>query len=165
MNARTWILLGAAAVGAVAFSLWADHGDGKRVRPKAADAEALPTRAPAPERARPSFDEAVALMPAREAHEQRSAPVVNGVVQIGPRALGPGAASPPAADHQSGGAWATSYAVAMCDCRTRACAADLQGRFIHAMGGIEYDAERDLATYEAAMKRAVDCYVALPEDS
>jgi hypothetical protein len=169
MTTRGWLLLGAVAAGALVFALWAERGDGKRTRPAAVAVDAparpgLPASAPAPDRDRALFAETIARFPGRGERERHDAPVAGGVVRIGPRVGGKGApAAAPAVNRQSAAVWVSSYAVAMCDCRTRACAADLQGRFIHAMGGVEYDEARDSVTYHDAVKKAVDCYFALPE--
>jgi hypothetical protein len=168
MKTRSWILLGAAAVGAVTLSLVAEHGDGKRARPETAAAPTTEApyraRAPGPTREQPTREAVAAARAGRdEAREHRTAPVVNGVVQIGPKLGGKNAAPPPATLRQAATSWATSYAVAMCSCHTRSCAADLQGGFVRSIGGIDYDSARDGEAYQTAIKRAVDCYLAMPE--
>ena len=112
-----------------------------------------------------STPRAAADFPARQPHERHDAPVVNGVVQIGPVKRAKAKPNTTPVPQRSGASWATSYAAAMCDCRTRACAAGLQGEFIRAMGGVDYDEARDGAVYDEAIKRAVSCYGALPEGS
>jgi len=42
---------------------------------------------------------------------------------------------------------------------------ELQGRFLNALGGTNYVAERDEERYVAASREAIACYAALPEDS
>jgi hypothetical protein len=179
MKTRTWILLGAALAAAIAFSTLAERGHRRSARAEAEVAEeAAPVTASGPSSIAPSpsareelkLDGVVAGFPARnENRDHRDAPVVNGVVRIGPPQIWKGATPPPppppTATAQTNTSWATSYAVAMCECRTRACAADLQGRFIHQMGAAEFDESRDGESTREALHKAVTCYAALPVDT
>ena len=178
MKTRHWIMLGAAAAAAFAFSTLAERGHRKPARTEtevATKAAPVPgpralAEAPAATREAPRFEDVTAGFPARdEKREHRDAPVIDGVVHIGPPQIWAGAPPPPPppapAPVVSNASWATSYAVAMCECRTRACAADLQGRFIHQMGAAEYDESRDGEATREALHKAVTCYMALPADS
>jgi hypothetical protein len=162
MKTRGWLygFLGVAAVGALLFARWAERPHGGTAPVVAAGAD----EAPAPYRERSTYRPAVlAQPPARVEIEHRSAPVINGLLQMGPVKHGPAARPAPTSGAVTAASWATSYGAAMCDCRTRACAVDLQGRFIRSMGGVQFDQERDATAYQEAMSHALDCYFALPE--
>jgi hypothetical protein len=170
MSRRTWALLGAAAVGAVVFSIWAGRPHGRKPAVVAGAVEATAEVAYQP---RTSFpDEAreesqpAPRWPARAEVEHRQAEVVNGVLQLGPvRHALPQQPPPPREIAKSAVTWANDYSIAMCECRTRACASGLQGRFIRSMAGVAYDEQRDAAGYRQAMDRALQCYFSLPEGS
>jgi hypothetical protein len=71
----------------------------------------------------------------------------------------------PPAPRQTASGWIASYREAVCGCATRACVRALQPRFVQAIGGTDYDEERDGAAYAAASREAIKCYASLPADS
>jgi hypothetical protein len=173
MKTRTWILLGAGLAAAIAFSNLAGRRGHKHAPVEVAEVEeAAPVPGPSrmhPSAPEPKYEDLVAADPKRnENREHRDAPVIDGVVHIGPPQIWAGAVEPPPpppATAQTNTAWALSYAAAMCECHTRACAAELQGRFIKEMGAAEFDESRDGQASREAMQKAVSCYTALPADT
>ena len=167
MRRLGWLLLGAALAGTGLFAHWAGRPHPRAVAVERAEPEApVPYRerasAPAAERLAPP---ARAAWPARPEGEHRSADVVDGVLQIGPIRRGPPPQPRPPEPAKTAATWATDYSVAMCECQSRACAKDLQGRFIRALGAVEYDEQRDAVAYREAVNQAIECYLRLPEDT
>jgi hypothetical protein len=158
---RIFGFLGLVAVGALLFARWAERPHEVKAPVVAGADEAS---LPAPYREGSTYRPAVAAQhPPRVEIEHQAAPVVNGLLQIGPVKHGPATRPAPTSGAVTAASWATSYSAAMCDCRTRACAVELQGHFIRNMGGVQFDQDRDGAAYQDAMSHALDCYFALPE--
>jgi hypothetical protein len=167
MTRGRWLLLAALVAVVVTFGLRAHHqGEAPPVVAEAPPEAAAPEAA-APEAAAPYTRRS---FPAQggQVEEPREPPVP---ATVPPGAYVPkhtglrgGQKPPPPPTHQTAATWATSYAAAMCACVTRQCTRDLQGHFIHELGGVEYDEGRDGTTYTLAVNKASDCYNALPAD-
>jgi hypothetical protein len=71
----------------------------------------------------------------------------------------------PPASAQTATAWIGTFKDAVCTCKTRACVRDLQAGFLHTLGTMSYDEERDGAAYADSSRAAIRCYTELPADS
>jgi hypothetical protein len=160
---KRWLVLGSLAVAMlVAFAFVAGT---RRTRPAPATEASAPEPS-APYHQRRRFPNQAAEAPAPTTVAAPSAEVAPGPAPASTIVAAQLADEHPSpAPSQTSAQWITGYRDAVCDCKTRSCVRELQGRFLNALGGTNYVAERDEERYVAASREAIACYAALPEDS